>query len=216
MSSKLQSDAFHFRVAPSGERLRNKRQAWCNLQVKLCDPCLSALCVLTWRYIIMNIAYTFSLCAVLCDRLLHCMLSLRFVDGLIKTAFWATIRKTVRPMLSDRCLSCLSVTLVYCGQTVGRIRMKLGMQVGLGPGHIVLNGDPALPPKSGTVAQFSAHVRCGQTAGWILGSCLLWPRSPISATAELLLPLIRHICLNKSVFMNGHGLSDVANYGRPV
>ena len=30
--------------------------------------------------------------------------------------------ETVRPMLSDRCpvcLSCLSVTLVYCGQTVG-------------------------------------------------------------------------------------------------
>jgi len=35
-------------------------------------------------------------------------------------------------------LSCLSLTLVYCGQTVGWIKMKLGMQVGLGPGHIVL------------------------------------------------------------------------------
>jgi len=53
-------------------------------------------------------------------------------------------------MLSDRCLSCpvchmsvLSVTLVYYGQTVGRIKMKLGMQVGFGPGHIVLDGDPA-------------------------------------------------------------------------
>ena len=31
--------------------------------------------------------------------------------------FWATVYKTVRPMLSERCLSCLSVTLVYCGQT---------------------------------------------------------------------------------------------------
>ena len=29
--------------------------------------------------------------------------------------YWATVCKTVRPMLSDRCLS---VTLVYCGQTV--------------------------------------------------------------------------------------------------
>jgi len=52
-------------------------------------------------------------------------------------------------MLSDCCLfvchvlSCLFVTLVYCGQTVGRIKMKLGMQVGLGPGQIVLDGDPA-------------------------------------------------------------------------
>jgi len=46
------------------------------------------------------------------------------------------------------CLSCpvlsvLSVTLVYCCQTVGRIKMNLGMQVGLGHGHIVLDGDPA-------------------------------------------------------------------------
>ena len=33
-------------VVPSGERSRRiERQAWCYLQVKLCDPCLSALCV---------------------------------------------------------------------------------------------------------------------------------------------------------------------------
>jgi len=31
--------------------------------------------------------YILSLCAVLCARLLHCMLSLRFVNGLIKTLF---------------------------------------------------------------------------------------------------------------------------------
>jgi len=53
------------------------------------------------------------------------------------------------------CLSVLSVTLVYCGQTVGRIKMKLGTQVGLGPGHIVLDGDPAPPPQRGTAPQFS-------------------------------------------------------------
>ena len=48
------------------------------------------------------------------------------------------------------CLSgCLSVTLVYCGQTVGRIKMKLGIQVGLGPDHIVLGGDPSPPPLKG-------------------------------------------------------------------
>jgi len=126
-------------------------------------------------------------------------------------------------MLWDRCLSCLSVlsvTLVYCSQTVGRMKMKLSMQVGFGPGHIVLDGDPAPPPQRGTPPQFSAHVRCGQMAGWIkmplgmevrlgpgdfvldgdpvaprerarldaiFGPCLLWPWSPISATAELLL-----------------------------
>jgi len=74
-------------------------------------------------------------------------------------------------MLSDRCLSCLSLlsaTLVYCGQTVGWIKMKLGTQVGLGRGHIVLVGDPtARPPKGHSSPQFSAHICCGQMAGWI-------------------------------------------------
>jgi len=79
-------------------------------------------------------------------------------------------------MLSDCCLSCpvlfclsvLSVTLVYCGQTVGWIRMPLGMEVGLGPGHIVLDGNPAPPSqKRGHTPQFSAHVCCSQIAGWI-------------------------------------------------
>jgi len=28
--------------------------------------------------------------------------------------------------------------------------MPLGMEVGLGPGHVVLDGDPALPPPKGT------------------------------------------------------------------
>jgi len=36
------------------------------------------------------------------------------------------------------------------------------------PGHIVLHGNPAPHPKHGQAApQFSAHVCCGQTAGWI-------------------------------------------------
>jgi len=87
--------------------------------------------------------------------------------------FWATVYKTVRPMLSVRCLSVLScpvlsVTFVHCGQAVGRIKMELGMQVGLGPGHIVLDGDPAPPPQRGTATtQFSAHICCGQMAAWI-------------------------------------------------
>jgi len=62
----------------------------------------------------------------------------------------------VRPILSDHCLSVLSVTLVYCGQRVGWIKMTLGLQVGLGSGHIVLDGDPAPPPpqKGGTAPNF--------------------------------------------------------------
>ena len=55
--------------------------------------------------------------------------------------------------------------------------MKLGMQVALGSGHIVLDGDLAPLPKKGAEPQ-------------IFGPCLLWPRSPISATAELLFPII--------------------------
>ena len=32
--------------------------------------------------------------------------------------------------------------------------MKLGKQVGFGPGYIVLDGDPAPPPQSGTAPNF--------------------------------------------------------------
>ena len=71
-------------------------------------------------------------------------------------------------MLSDRCLSVLSVTLVYCGQSVGWIMMPLGTEVGLGPGDTVLDGDPAPPKKRhSSPPRFSGHVYCGQTAGWI-------------------------------------------------
>jgi len=55
-------------------------------------------------------------------------------------------------MLSDCSLSVLSVTLVYRGQTVGWIKMKLGMQVGLSPGHIVLDGNLDPSPKKGGAA----------------------------------------------------------------
>ena len=108
---------------------------------------------------------------------------------------------------------------ICCGQMAGWNKMPLGMEVGLGPGNFVFNGDPATPRTEGTptTTQFLAHVYCGQTAGWmktpfdtevdfgpghivldgvpalretgtaaphILGLCLLWTRSPISATAE--------------------------------
>jgi len=54
------------------------------------------------------------------------------------------------------CPVCVSVKLAYYGQTVGWIKMKLGIQEGLGPRHVVLNGDSApLPPKSGHSPQFS-------------------------------------------------------------
>jgi len=55
--------------------------------------------------------------------------------------------------------------------------MPLGMEVRLGPGHIVLDGDP--PPPCERAQQSSP----------LFDPCLLWPRSPISATAELFFQL---------------------------
>jgi len=56
----------------------------------------------------------------------------------------------------------LSVALVNCGQMVVWIKMKRGMQVGIGPpDHLVLDRDPA-PPKRGTAP----------SNFW---PCLLWP-----------------------------------------
>ena len=43
----------------------------------------------------------------------------------------------------------------YCGQTAAWIKMKLGMQVGLGQGNFVLDGDHAPPsPKGGKPPNF--------------------------------------------------------------
>jgi len=52
--------------------------------------------------------------------------------------------------------------LVYRGLTVGWIKMRLSKEVGLGPGDLVLDGNPAPLSKKG------AHVYCGQTVGWII------------------------------------------------
>ena len=51
----------------------------------------------------------------------------------------------------------------YCGQTAEWIKMSLGTEVDLGPGHIVLDGDPGTPVKGRAATLFSAYVYCGQT-----------------------------------------------------
>ena len=65
--------------------------------------------------------------------------------------------------------------------------MKLGMQVGLVPGHIVLDGDPAPPPPKGhSPTQFSVHI-C-----WLHGSrChLVWSQASAEATlCQMEIPL---------------------------
>jgi len=61
---------------------------------------------------------------------------------------------------------------LYRGQMAGWMKTPLGTEVDLGPGDIVLDGVPT-PEK-------------GAQQPPLFGPCLLWPRSPISATAELL------------------------------
>jgi len=45
--------------------------------------------------------------------------------------------------------------------------MPLGMELGLGPGDFVRWGTRSPPQKGVGAPQFSAHVYCGQRAGWI-------------------------------------------------
>ena len=72
----------------------------------------------------------------------------------------------------------LSLGDVYCGQTAAWIKMPLGTQVGLGPTRHCVRWGPSYLQKK-------AHPLP------IFGPCL-WPRSPMSATAELflLLPIL--------------------------
>jgi len=99
-------------------------------------------------------------------------------SGVVYRSFWATVTNN-GPFYATGPLSChlsvLSVTLVHCGQTVGCIRIPFGMEVGLGPDDIVLDGDQA-PPRKKTqhpLPNCLGHVCCGH-------------RSHVSATAELL------------------------------
>ena len=75
---------------------------------------------------------------------------------------------------------------VYCGQTARWTKTPLGTKVDLGPGDIVLDGDLAPPPREeGSAASPSFRP-----------ICLLWPRSPISATAELSSFIVTSLCVD--------------------
>jgi len=54
--------------------------------------------------------------------------------------------------------------------------MPLGTEVNLGPGDVVLDG-VAAPLKRAQPPQFSVHVYCGQTAGWM--------KTPLSTEVDL-------------------------------
>jgi len=63
------------------------------------------------------------------------LLSINRACTRIETMFFGRpLQVTVRPMLRDRCPACpfcLSITLVYCRQMIGWMKMSLGKEVGL-------------------------------------------------------------------------------------
>ena len=64
---------------------------------------------------------------------------------------------------------------VRCGQTAGWTRkMPLGVEVGLGPGDIALDTDPAPPKERDTAAP---HISARHSSPQLFGP-LLWPASP--------------------------------------
>ena len=91
---------------------------------------------------------------------------------------WATFVKRFalccQTIVCPVCLSCLSCPVSKVGvlcQTVGQIKMKLGMQVGLGTGHTVLDRDPGHFPKGAQPPIFGAYLlwpngSIGQDATW--------------------------------------------------
>jgi len=97
-----------------------------------------------------------------------------------KQRFCATVCKTVRsttvrPMLSDRSpvLTCLSVTLVYCGVGVlwpnGWTDQDETWRAGRPrPWPYCVRWGPSYPsPKGARLHQFSVHICCGQKAAWM-------------------------------------------------
>jgi len=77
------------------------------------------------------------------------------------------------PLLPQKGYSPQFLTHVSCGQTAVWIKMSLGMEVGLGPGDMVLDGNPA-PQKRG-------H----SSPPPLFGQCLLWPNSWMDQDATL-------------------------------
>jgi len=93
-----------------------------------------------------------------------------------RLGFWATVCKTVRPMLSDRCLCVLSCLVLCCPICDVRALWPNGwtdQDETCHAGrprhwpHCVRWGASSPSSKGAQPPKFSAHVYCGQTAGWI-------------------------------------------------
>jgi len=84
------------------------------------------------------------------------------------------------PALPSKGHSCPQFS-VHVRQTLGWIKAPLRTEVGLCPGDIVLDGDAASPPPNGAQQLLSFRPMS-----------VVAKRSPISATAELLLSCALH------------------------
>jgi len=105
-----------------------------------------------------------------------------------------------------------SAHVLFCGQTAGWMKMPLGMKVGLGPGHIVLDGDPRTPSPKGAQPQPSNFRPISVVAIRLDGSrCHLVRRSasaqpicemgiqlptPKRGTAA---PFLAHVCCGQAI-----------------
>ena len=152
-----------------------------NSQFALLSYTIFVLHFLHLWFTILNIFFCFQLCRSrffpLCLILIHQILQWAVGRQGRQDRQWSdSIGRTVLQMVTQKpfalcyrtivclcvCLSvCLSCnTLVYCGQTVGGL-MPLGTEVGLGPGHIVLDGTQVPHRKQPSSPQ-------------VFGRCLLW------------------------------------------
>ena len=113
-----------------------ERQAWCCLQVKLCDPCLSALCV-PW-----------------CKKTLYKYSSFPFP---LHAAY------CYRPRSVDCQSVCLSVTVVSPAKTAEPIEISFGIWTRVGQRSRVLGGGAHWRHLANTVEPSTVHVRrrCG-------------------------------------------------------
>jgi len=92
----------------------------------------------------------------------HCAHTISFAF----LCFWATITSGCALLCYGTVVLCvLSVSLVYCGQTVGWIQMPLGTEVGLGPGGSSPTERGTAAPS--TFAVFFLHLFQKRTFGQV-------------------------------------------------
>jgi len=101
---------------------------------------------------------------------------------------------------------------LYCGQTAGWMKTPLGTEVDLGPGYIVLDGDPAAPRKGHSSPLFSAHVYCGHSRpSQLLLSCCYTAHRIVSLYLTMGRPFPPENCpfhsSDRGIWNNPNGIS---------